>query len=57
MDRRWKSQRREDNRQEARYVIVIGESELASGSAKLKNMQTGGETSVKIDAIEKALKV
>ncbi|MEK6756138.1 MAG: histidine--tRNA ligase [Bacteroidota bacterium] len=57
LDRSLKSQMREANRQQARYVIVIGESELASGSAKLKNMQTGEETSVKLDAIEKALKV
>lgn len=30
----------------AKYVIVIGESELAEGVSKLKNMQSGEETEV-----------
>ena len=57
LDRSLKSQMREANRQQARYVIVLGENELASGSAKLKNMQTGEETVLDLGAIEKALKV
>ncbi|MBI5464839.1 MAG: histidine--tRNA ligase [Ignavibacteriales bacterium] len=44
-----KAQMREANRQNAQYVLVVGESELASRSAKLKNMQTGYETPVSLD--------
>ena len=41
-----KAQMREANRQSARYVLVVGESELASRTGKLKNMKTGEETAV-----------
>ena len=30
------------------YTLIIGDSELESGSAILKNMETGGQTEVKI---------
>ncbi|MBN1397664.1 MAG: histidine--tRNA ligase [Bacteroidetes bacterium] len=46
-----KSQMREANRQSANYVIVIGEQELKTKSAKLKNMLTGEETAVSLDDI------
>jgi histidyl-tRNA synthetase len=46
-----KSQMREANRQHATYVIVIGEQELKSKTAKLKHMQTGEETSISLDTI------
>jgi histidyl-tRNA synthetase len=51
-----KAQMREANRQEARYSVVIGESELQSQKAKLKNMKTGEETSVDLHEIQSALK-
>lgn len=50
-----KAQLREANRQEARFVVIVGEQELQSGSAKLKNMQSGEETTVPLDALEQAV--
>ncbi|MGD1044169.1 MAG: histidine--tRNA ligase [Bacteroidota bacterium] len=47
-----KSQMREANRQQAQYVIVIGEQELKTKTAKLKNMRTGEETAVSLEKIE-----
>jgi histidyl-tRNA synthetase len=46
-----KSQMREANRQQARYVIVVGEQELKTKTAKFKNMLTGEETSISLDEI------
>ena len=39
----------------ATYVIVIGDSEISSGTVELKEMKTGGSTSVKIDSLFEAL--
>ncbi len=47
-----KSQMREANRQSANYVIVIGEQELKTKSAKLKNMLTGEETGISLDDLK-----
>jgi histidyl-tRNA synthetase len=47
-----KAQMREANRQQSRFVIVVGEQELKTKSAKLKNMHTGEETPVSLDALE-----
>jgi histidyl-tRNA synthetase len=46
-----KSQMREANRQQAHYVIVVGEQELKSKVAKLKNMLTGEEITTSLDEI------
>jgi histidyl-tRNA synthetase len=46
-----KSQMREANRQKAQFVIVVGEEELKTKIAKLKNMATGEEMSISLDAI------
>jgi histidyl-tRNA synthetase len=43
---------REANRQQALYVIVVGEQELKTKTAKLKNMRTGEETPVSLEKIE-----
>jgi histidyl-tRNA synthetase len=43
---------REANRQNAKYVIVVGELELKTKTAKLKNMQTGEETDVSLETIK-----
>ncbi|HVN49157.1 MAG TPA: histidine--tRNA ligase [Bacteroidota bacterium] len=51
-----KAQMREANRQQAEYVVVVGESELNSKSAKLKHMQTGEETEVSLDSLEQSLR-
>jgi histidyl-tRNA synthetase len=47
-----KSQMRVANRQKAQFVIVVGENELKTKKAKLKNMQTGEETTISLDVIE-----
>ena len=47
-----KSQMREANRQQVQYVVVIGEQELKTKIAKLKNMRTGEETPVSLEKIE-----
>jgi histidyl-tRNA synthetase len=39
----------------AMHVIVIGESEISSGTVELKEMKSGSETSVKIDSLFEAL--
>ena len=33
----------------ARYTIVIGDNELYTGNARLKDMKTGEETDIKLD--------
>jgi histidyl-tRNA synthetase len=50
-----KAQMREANRQNARYSIVIGETELQSGSARLKDMKTGEESAVRLDELSSSL--
>jgi histidyl-tRNA synthetase len=45
-----KAQMREANRQQAAFVLVVGETELQTRTAKLKNMHTGEETPVSLDA-------
>ena len=52
LDRSVKSQMREANRQQAQYVIVVGEQELKTKTAKLKNMRTSEETSISLEKIE-----
>jgi len=39
----------------ATHVIVLGESEISSGTVELKEMKSGTETSVKIDSLFEAL--
>ena len=39
----------------AKYVIVLGDSEITSGSVELKEMKSGITSSVKIDALITAL--
>jgi histidyl-tRNA synthetase len=47
-----KAQMREANREQAQYVIVVGEQELKTKIAQLKNMRSGEETAVSLDTIE-----
>lgn len=47
-----KSQMREADRQQAQYVIVIGEREMRTKTAWLKNMLSGEETAISLDKIE-----
>lgn len=55
MERSVKAQMREANRQQAKYVIVVGESELTTGSTRMKNMQTGDEQTIQLEKIVQAL--
>jgi histidyl-tRNA synthetase len=47
-----KSQMREADRQQAQYVIVVGEREMRTKTAWLKNMRTGEETVISLEKIE-----
>jgi len=51
MQRSLKAQMRHADKLGARYTIVLGDNELESGSAKLKNMQFGDEVVVKLAEI------
>jgi len=56
LDRSLKAQMREADRQGAEYVLVIGDSELRSGKAKLKHMKSGEERHIDLERIEDALR-
>lgn len=51
-----KAQLREANRQQAEYVIVVGEQELQTKTVSLKEMKTGSERKIRIDEIASALR-
>ena len=56
MGRGVKAQMKYADKSGARFVVVIGDNELESGVAVLKNMDTGEERSVALDDIAGALK-
>lgn len=49
--RSMKAQMREANRQQARFVAIVGDDELASGEVQLKDMDTGEQTAVRLEDI------
>ena len=49
-----KAQMKYANKIGAEYTLVLGDDELISGEAKLKNMQTGTETNVKLDTLSES---
>ncbi|MBQ9937759.1 MAG: histidine--tRNA ligase [Oscillospiraceae bacterium] len=49
MGRGVKSQMKYANKIDAQYSLVIGDDEIENKKAKLKNMQSGGETEISID--------
>ena len=49
MGRGLKAQMKYADKIEADYVIVLGDNELVTETAKLKNMKTGEQTDIKID--------
>ncbi len=51
-----KAQMREANRQNAGYVIVVGEQELQTKSVNLKEMKTGSEKKIRIEEIDSSLR-
>ncbi|MFH0989062.1 MAG: histidine--tRNA ligase [bacterium] len=55
LSRSLKAQMREANRQQVHYVVVVGETELQSGMAKLKNMSTGEEIPIALNSIDTVL--
>jgi histidyl-tRNA synthetase len=55
LGRSLKSQMKYAGKIGARYVVIVGEEELARGGAILKDMATGGQTEVRLDQIEAAL--
>ena len=57
MERSFKSQMKFADKIEAKNLMVIGENELESGTAKIKNMKTGEEQEVKLDVNEIGLKL
>lgn len=50
-----KAQMRYANKIGAEYTLVLGDSELESGKAKLKCMETGDETEVELDKLADAI--
>jgi len=49
--RSMKAQMREANRQQARFVAIVGDDELSSGEVQLKDMDTGEQQSVHLEDI------
>lgn len=54
--RSMKAQMRDANKRGARFVVIVGDNELASGSGQVKNMVGGGEFTVAFDEIVLKLK-
>lgn len=54
--RSMKAQMREANRQDARFVAIVGDDELASGEVQLKDMETGDQSAVRLEDIPQRVK-
>ena len=54
-DRALKAAMKAADKSGSRYVVIIGEDEVASGVVELKRMSDGSTTSVKISELQKAL--
>ena len=52
-DRSFKGQLKYANKIGAKYMLVIGDDEIDTNNAKIKNMATGEETPIALDKIEK----
>ncbi len=50
-----KAQMREADRQQVKFVLVVGQQELGSGRAILKDMKTGEQKEIRLDEIRKQL--
>ena len=53
MDRSFKAQLKYANKIGAKYMLVLGEDEIKSNEAKIKDMTSGEETPIKLNEIEK----
>jgi histidyl-tRNA synthetase len=56
MGRSIKAQMKHADKLGVKYVLVLGDDELASGQGSFKNMQTGAQTPVKLDSLTGVLK-
>ncbi len=56
-ERGLRSQLREAGKRAMRYVVILGEDELASGTAAVRDMQTGEQTSVELAELVEWLRV
>ena len=54
-DRALKGAMKAADKSGARYVVVLGDSEIASGNVELKHMNTGTTSSVRIDSLLEAI--
>jgi histidyl-tRNA synthetase len=54
-DRALKGAMKAADKSGSRYVVIIGDDEVASGSVELKRMSDGATSSVKIGELQKAL--
>ena len=52
LDRSVKAQTKYANKLGVDYTVIIGQNEMESGLVKLKNMETGDETEVKLEELE-----
>ena len=55
-DRSLKGAMKAADKLSAKYILVLGDSELQSGQARLKNMTDGNEKSITLDSLVAALK-
>ena len=53
MDRSFKAQLKYANKIGAKYMIVLGDDEISTNIAKIKDMASGEETEIKLNEIEK----
>lgn len=57
LGRSLKAQMREADRQQARFVLVVGQSEVSGGKGTLKELATGAQTPVEIASLAAALRL
>lgn len=57
MDRSLKAQMKYANKLSAKYVMILGSSELETGKAKLKDMSASSEIDVNLDDLDKIYKI
>ena len=55
LDKSVKAQMKYANKIKARYVVILGEDEIAGGKVKVKNMNDGSETETDIDRIAEVI--
>jgi histidyl-tRNA synthetase len=51
LDRKVKAQMKSADRLQAKYVVVIGDTELETGKVALKNLSTGTQTELTFEEI------